>query len=164
MIVAKLDRLSRDVEHVFKINKQLGEGRLICCDLPSTDILTLSIFAGLAQRERELISIRTKYALKAKKERGEKLGSPHNFTNEGRKKGAKAMRDKARGNVHNRRAIPLIVSLRDKGQTYQKICDTLNQSGFQTVRGGIFRPTTVKLLYDRHKAQPAIVTGKQLKV
>ncbi|MFK7983226.1 MAG: recombinase family protein, partial [Saprospiraceae bacterium] len=67
LIVAKLDRLSRDVEHIFQIKKKLGK-LFISCDLPNTDSLTLSIFAGIAQRERELISIRTKLALKAKKD------------------------------------------------------------------------------------------------
>lgn len=83
LVVAKLDRLSRDVEHIFSIHKRL-DGLFKSCDLPTTDSLTLSIFAGLAQREREIISIRTKQALKAKKEKGIKLGKPENFNNNGR--------------------------------------------------------------------------------
>jgi DNA invertase Pin-like site-specific DNA recombinase len=150
LIVAKLDRLSRDVEHVFKIKKVLGEN-LICCDLPTTDSLVLSIFAGLAQRERELISIRTKAALKVKKEKGATLGTLKNLTIKGRKKGAQAMKDKANKNMNNVRATLLIVSLRDSGKTLQAICDELNKNGFQTARNKQFKPTTVKLLYERAK-------------
>jgi len=48
LVVAKLDRLSRDVEHIFRLQKQLGD-RFKSCALPNSDSLTLSIFAGLAQ-------------------------------------------------------------------------------------------------------------------
>ena len=48
LIVAKLDRLSRDVEHIFQLKKKLGK-LFISCDLPNSDSLTLSIFAGIAQ-------------------------------------------------------------------------------------------------------------------
>ena len=95
MIVAKLGRLSRDVEHIFQLKKKLGKF-FISCDLPNTDSLTLSIFAGIAQRERELISIRTKAALKAKKKRGAKLGKPKNFSNEGRRLGVETVKERAR--------------------------------------------------------------------
>ncbi|RRB06840.1 recombinase family protein [Larkinella rosea] len=77
LTVAKLDRLSRDVEHFFRMQKQLGS-LFKSCDLPTTDALTLSIYAGIAQRERELISIRTKQALQTKKKQGEKLGKLSN--------------------------------------------------------------------------------------
>jgi DNA invertase Pin-like site-specific DNA recombinase len=72
--VAKLDRLSRDVKHIFKIPKQLVS-LFKSCDLPTTDALTLPINAGIAQRERELICIRTRQALQAKKKQGQSLVS-----------------------------------------------------------------------------------------
>ncbi|WP_052600189.1 recombinase family protein [Aureispira sp. CCB-QB1] len=149
LIVAKLDRLSRDVEHVFKIHKQLHE-RLVCCDLPQTDTLTLSIFAGLAQKERELISIRTKAALATKKEQGHKLGNPDNFSDEGRKKGSQTTIQKALNNPNNKRAIQLISSFKKEGLSYQKIADTLNNNAFKTATGKPFGRNTVKYIYDKY--------------
>lgn len=151
LVVAKLDRLSRDVEHIFKIQKQLGE-RFKSCDLPSTDSLTLSIFAGLAQREREIISIRTKQALKAKKEKGAKLGKPENFSIEGRRAGATSRREAAEQNPTNKRALLLITHCREKGLSFSQIARELNANGFLTVRGKPYQKATVKILYDRKAA------------
>ena len=119
LIVAKLDRLSRDVEHIFKIQKKLGEHRFKSCDLPSSDSLTLSIFAGLAQREREIISIRTKVALQAKKAQGVKLGKPENLTQEARDKGVVAIKEKAKKNRNNRVATALIEKCKREKMTLQ---------------------------------------------
>lgn len=101
--MAKLDRLSRDVEHIFKIQKQLGS-LFKSCDLPTTDALTLSIYAGIAQRERELISIRTRQALQAKKRQGATLGKPENLTDIGRSAGVATRQAKAKNNLNNQRA------------------------------------------------------------
>ena len=148
LIVAKLDRLSRDVEHIFKIQKQLGE-RFKSCDLPSTDSLTLSIFAGLAQREREIISIRTKQALKAKKEQGARLGKPENFSIEGRRAGGASRRATAEKHPNNKRALSLIVHCRANGLSFAETAKELNTNGFLTVRGKPYQKATVKILYDR---------------
>ncbi len=154
LIVAKLDRLSRNVEETFKIKRQLND-HLICCDLPQTDSLTLSIFAGLAQRERELISLRTAAALQAKKARGFSLGKIENLTEEGRKKGASRMQEKAVQNDRNKRATQLIISWKKQGATLQEIADKLNANSFETVRGKEFQPATVWYLHKRS-------TGKEV--
>jgi DNA invertase Pin-like site-specific DNA recombinase len=148
LIVAKLDRLSRDVEHIFGIKRKLGEN-LKSCDLPSTDSMTLSIFAGIAQRERELISIRTKAALKQKKKHGVKLGSPQNLTNEARAKGTAAIKRKAAENKNNRLATALIEKCKRENMTLQAIADELNYHGFSTVRGKNFHKVSVSRLIKR---------------
>jgi DNA invertase Pin-like site-specific DNA recombinase len=148
LVVAKLDRLSRDVEHIFKIQKQLGE-RFKSCDLPTTDALTLSIFAGLAQREREIISIRTKVALQAKKAQGVKLGNPEHLTQEARDKGVAAIKAKAKANTHNRVASALIDKCKKENKTLQAIADELNQHGFKTSQGKRFNPISVSRLFRR---------------
>lgn len=150
LVVAKLDRLSRDVEHIFSVQKQLGD-RFKSCDLPSTDSLTLSIFAGLAQREREIISIRTKQALKAKKAQGTILGKPENFSHAGRKAGASTMKEKAQTNPVNTRATSLINRCREQQMSFEAIAQELNKHGFRTVRGKEFKKMTVKLLFDRYQ-------------
>jgi DNA invertase Pin-like site-specific DNA recombinase len=148
LVVAKLDRLSRDVEHIFKIQKQLGE-RFKSCDLPTTDALTLSIFAGLAQREREIISIRTKVALQAKKAQGVKLGNPEHLTQEARDKGVAAIKAKAKANTHNRVASALIDKCKKENKTLQAIANELNQHGFKTSQGKRFNPISVSRLANR---------------
>jgi len=75
MVVSKLDRLGRDVhlisglmvERVPFIVTELGV---------DTDPFMLHLYAALAEKERAVISARTKAALKAAKARGVKLGSP----------------------------------------------------------------------------------------
>lgn len=145
LIVAKLDRLSRDVEHIFKIKKLLGD-RFKSCDLPSTDSLTLSIFSGIAQRERELISIRTKQALQAKKRQGVKLGKPENFNNTGRDKGVKTIKDKAQKNENTIRAKSLAIVHRKQGMSFNKIANLLNENGFRSSKNGLFYSQSVKRL------------------
>ena len=146
LVVAKLDRLSRDVEHVFRLMRVLG-GRLRSFDLPTTDSFTLSIFAGLAQRERELISIRTRQALAVKKAQGFKLGRLENLTQEGRNKGAERVRQLANENPKNIQVGAVIKMYRKQGQTFQEIAEQLNKSHFRTVRGKLFTKAMVRYLW-----------------
>lgn len=69
LVIAKLDRLARDVEFTFKV-MNLGID-IHFTDMPVVNTMILGVFASVAQYERELISARTKAALQAKKERGE---------------------------------------------------------------------------------------------
>jgi len=151
LIVAKLDRLSRDVEHIFSIKKKLGN-LFKSCDLPNTDSLTLSIFAGLAQRERELISIRTKAALKVKKAQGVKLGNPQHLTNLSRTNSIISIKKKAAENVNNTRAMSLIVRCKKDGMSLGAIATELNNNGFLTAKNKSFQKTTVQRLYSRYLA------------
>ncbi len=74
LVIAKLDRLCRDVEFTFRV---INEGIDIhFCDMPVVNTIILGVFASVAQYERELISERTKAALAAKKARGGKCGRP----------------------------------------------------------------------------------------
>ena len=72
LVIAKLDRLARDVEFTFKV---LNTGIDIhFTDMPVVNSMILGVFAAVAQYEREMVSSRTKQALDAKKARGEKTG------------------------------------------------------------------------------------------
>lgn len=148
LVVAKLDRLSRDVEHIFKIQKQLGSF-FKSCDLPTTDALTLSIHAGIAQRERELISIRTRQALEAKKRKGEKLGTINNLTIAGRKAGGIINKINATNNKNNKRAKAIILEYKAKGMSLKSIIDSLNNNGFYTATGKKFHKTTVSRIFKK---------------
>jgi DNA invertase Pin-like site-specific DNA recombinase len=75
IIVAKLDRLSRDV--AFIAGLMAARVPFTCCDIPGADPFQLHIYAAMAEQERRMISARTKAALAAKKAQGAKLGNPN---------------------------------------------------------------------------------------
>jgi len=73
LVIAKLDRLCRDVEFCFRV---VNTGIDIhFCDMPTINTLLLGVFASVAQYERELTSDRTKKALAVKKAQGCKMGA-----------------------------------------------------------------------------------------
>ncbi len=74
LIVAKLDRLGRDV-HFLSGLMQSGVN-FIAVDNPNANKLTLHILAAMAEYEREQISARTIAGLAAAKARGTILGNP----------------------------------------------------------------------------------------
>jgi DNA invertase Pin-like site-specific DNA recombinase len=75
IVVAKLDRLSRDVAFISGLMARRVP--FIVAELgPNVDPFILHLFAAVAERERAMISERTRAALAAAKERGAKLGSP----------------------------------------------------------------------------------------
>lgn len=72
LVIAKLDRMSRDVEFTFKV---INTGIDIhFTDMPVVNSMILGVFAAVAQYEREMVSTRTKQALAAKKARNEAVG------------------------------------------------------------------------------------------
>lgn len=73
LVIAKLDRLARDVEFTFRV---INSGiEIHFCDMPVVNTMILGVFASVAQYERELCSSRTKAALEQKKAAGAKLGA-----------------------------------------------------------------------------------------
>jgi DNA invertase Pin-like site-specific DNA recombinase len=78
VIVAKLDRLSRDVAFVSGLMAQRVP--FIVAELGrDADPFMLHLYAALAEKERRLISDRTRAALAAKKAQGARLGNPRNI-------------------------------------------------------------------------------------
>lgn len=103
LVIAKLDRLARDVEFTFKI-KNTGIN-IYFCDMPLCNTMVLGMFATVAEYERELISTRTKNALQAKIRRGEKLGRPKGCaaSQNAIEASVTVRKDKAKANEHNLR-------------------------------------------------------------
>lgn len=135
LIVAKLDRLGRDVEFLFRLKK--GDVKFECCDIPELNTLSLGIFATFAQHERELISKRTKEALNALKEKGVKLGNPRIHEIDREKAVAlanKAVKDKANANINNIRAFEVIAGARKLGKNWAEITKMLDGK-FETSQG-----------------------------
>lgn len=133
LIVAKLDRLSRRVSFIFALKECAVRFRAL--DLPETcDVLTLAIYSGLAEQERNLISQRTKAALAALKERGVKLGKD-NLTGDGRKKAVETIKAKAAQNTNNIASLSRAKELHTLGLSYYKIALQINEEGYMTSRG-----------------------------
>lgn len=136
LVVAKLDRLSRDVETIAHILKR-KKLDFVVASMPHADKFQLHIYAALAEQEREFISLRTKQALAPMKGTGKLGGNRGNID-----KANEAA--KAQADAHAQRVMDTIQPLRDAGRTLQQIADTLNKTGVTTARGGKWYPTTVK--------------------
>ena len=151
LIVAKLDRLSRNVAFTSKLLESDVEIKF--CDFPEANRLVLHIIASIAEYEAGLISTRTKQALKAKKARGVRLGKPENLVNNLGKAITKSNltnRQKALDNDNNRRAIAMLKVLVTQDQSLSEMARRLNEEGFVTSRGKQFTAWQVSVLLKRY--------------
>ncbi len=148
LVVAKIDRLSRNTEDALQIYRMLDQ-RLESCDIPNLDKFTLTLFMAIADRERELIALRTKAALAEKRKQvGEwRTGSVPFKTGAATRKSVKINQAKASKNDHNRRAAAMITSLRAGGNSWSNIAKTLNEAGFKTAQGKLFQAVQVQRLF-----------------
>lgn len=144
LVIAKTDRF-RNVLQALTVLDDMGQDNIMFCDLPHTDRFTLTLFFALAERERLITSIRTKAALKVKKEQGIKLGRPNaEFTAEMVAKSVKVRKEKAAENGNNKRAWATVQHMTDK--PLKEIADYLNTNGFTTSNGGKWRGNQVSRL------------------
>jgi len=152
LAVAKLDRLSRDLLNTLQVFEQLEE-RLFSCDIPTQngriDKMMLQLIGAFAERERMLISLRTKGALDAKKERGETWNRNSTWTDSARDKGLTTIKENAATNKNTSRAKNYATILRTQGKTLENIADVLNKEAFTTAKGKQFNKALVKYLIDK---------------
>lgn len=132
VVVAKLDRLSRDVAFIAGLMAQRVP--FIVAELgPDADPFMLHIYAALAEKERAMIAARTKAALAGKVGTGV-LGNRTNLA-EASAKGAEANRAGAQAFAANVR--PIIESIRKAGITSNRgIAAELNARRVESARGG----------------------------
>lgn len=145
LLIAKLDRLARNVAFVSALMESGVE--FIAVDMPTANKLTIHIIAAIAEHEAQLISQRTKAALQALKERGEKLGKPENMTHDAQITGAKVNQEKAVKAMQT--AAYVAKGLRSKGATLERIASELNDNGYTTRQGKAFTRCTVQRMLDR---------------
>lgn len=141
LLVAKLDRLSRDVETIAHLIKRVT--LKVAC-MPFADNFQLHLYAALAEQEREFISKRTIAALKSAKAQGVKLGGLRSGTAE-RNKGLqdKAARDAEPLRIHMER-------MRSEGLSLRAMAAELNQWKVATVTGkGEWQASQVKRVLER---------------
>ena len=159
VIVAKLDRLSRDSEFLLKLYG--GDVPLIFGDLPEVDgsaasRLIVQMMANIAEFERRRIGERTKEALAELKLKGAKLGTPANLKQEHREKGARAATVKRRHAAIEQMSdvAELITPLRRDGMSLQHIARHLNEQEYPTRKGKRWSATQVKRVLDRMATLP----------
>jgi DNA invertase Pin-like site-specific DNA recombinase len=130
ILVAKLDRLSRDVHFISGL--MVHKIPFIVAELGAdADPFMLHIYAALAEKERRLISQRTRDALAAKKAQGVKLG------------GLNAGGIKNRANARQRAEAlrPILAEL--DGMSARAIAAGLNVRKVPTPNGGPWYAATV---------------------
>ena len=141
VVVAKLDRLSRDVHFISGL--MAHQVPFIVAELGTdTDPFMLHIYAAFAERERREISRRTIAALDAAKARGVKLGSP--CPGVGGLKGGAVNRRKAREFAATIRArLEPLLDARPEA-SFREMAEYLNERQIASRLGGRWHPTSVR--------------------
>lgn len=139
LVIAKSDRF-RNLEQALEVYR-LMDGNIYFCDVPmaedkATYKFMLSLGWSLAEREAAITSLRTKQALQAKRDRGERVGN-HNavITSSMRENSIASRKQDAQLNENNRKAYKLVCLLREQGKSFAEISRELNESGYRTSNG-----------------------------
>lgn len=138
LIVAKLDRLARNVAFVSMLMESKVE--FVCADMPEATPLTIHIMAAMAEHEAKAISDRTKKALAAAKARGVKLGKSMDEAKAGRGRATQQ-------EIADRKAKAVgetMVALRSGGMNFTQVAAALNGMGVATPRGAQWTVQAVK--------------------
>ncbi|TIX79187.1 MAG: resolvase, partial [Mesorhizobium sp.] len=144
VVVAKLDRLSRDVAFISALMAKRTP--FIVAEL-GADVspFMLHIYAAVAEQERAMISLRTKDALAAVKARGVKLGNPQI------RKAQKAAAERRTAIAEDFAAnvLPIIREIQATGASMRKTAAALNARGIPAARGGTWAATQISDILKR---------------
>jgi DNA invertase Pin-like site-specific DNA recombinase len=146
VLVSKLDRLSRDVAFVARLMAQRVP--FIVAELGrDADPFMLHLYAAVAEKERRLISERTKAALAIRKASGSKLGNPINIHEAGDSGRASLI---GTADEHARSLLLLLRALRTEGTiSIGGVTRALNERKVPTVRGAQWHVSSVSNLLAR---------------
>jgi DNA invertase Pin-like site-specific DNA recombinase len=151
LVIAKLDRLSRDA--TFLLTLQDSGVRFVAADMPDANDLTVGIMALVARQERQAISRRTKEALAVAKARGVRLGNPNGaaaFRRAGKGTGAAIAAVSANASSRADQLRPVIQRLQAGGvASLGGLAAALNEEGILTPRGGRWHASSVRNLMAR---------------
>ena len=157
IMVAKIDRMSRDVEHIAGLVKRTP---FKVATMPQADPLQFHIYAALAEQERAFIGQRTRSALAALKARAASGDAASIAKVENRTRGREAAHAKGNGaavagavakaDTYAQSMVEAIkTAMFDGVTTLQQCADHLNSRGKTTSRGAKFSPMTVSRLCQR---------------
>jgi len=156
LLIAKLDRLARNVSFVSSLMDSKVKFKAV--DFPEANELTIHILSAIAQHEAKIISSRIVDALAVKKRKGETMGTPKNLTYNDRLKGIEAIKENAKNNLNNIKAIAFIEKCIQTKYTLQSITNELNKSQFKTAKGKEFSPMQVSRLINQIKKEKGLIT------
>ena len=156
LIVAKLDRLARNVAFVSALLETPGV-EFAAADFPQASRMMIQLLAVFGEYEREMISKRTREALAARRRRGLPLGTPRNLV---RGNTLAPQLNRARARAEAERARPIIDRLRQEGfESTRELAEELNRRGYTTPRGMEWHPMTVARVLSRlDRTEEAAVT------
>lgn len=142
LIIAKLDRLARNVHFVSGLME--SKVKFVACDMPEANELTIHIMAAFAEHEAKRISQRTKEALAVAKSRGVVLG----------KAGAKNLRPnieerKSAANAFAERLRPIFDGMKVRGLSQRGMVEELNNVGVPAPKGGAWMLSQVQRVIRR---------------
>jgi DNA invertase Pin-like site-specific DNA recombinase len=145
LIIAKLDRLARNVKFISNLMETSVE--FVAVDMPTASRFALHIMAAVAEQEAVMIADRTRKALATAKAKGTKLGRRDDkiaaYANKGAK--ASALRRRADAEKRNVDLIARIDHYRSEGAlTLRQIAARLNDEGIMTARGGEWSAVQVR--------------------
>lgn len=148
VIVAKLDRLSRDVHFISGL--MAHKVPFVVAELGTdADPFMLHLYAALAEKERSLIAQRTRDALKAAKARGVVLGNP----NLAEVRDRAVASTKAEAERFAKNVAPIIREIQSSGvASHRGIARSLNARGVATARGGEWTAVQVGSILQRVEA------------
>jgi DNA invertase Pin-like site-specific DNA recombinase len=151
VVIAKLDRLSRDVAFISGLMAKRIP--FVVAELGSNvDPFMLHIYAAVAEKERALISDRTRHALQEAKKRGVVLGGPKLAEAQQRSVEVRS----AQADAFASNVLPVIRDIQASGATsLRQIAAALNARGIATARGGTWAATQVRDILQRTSAVPA---------
>jgi DNA invertase Pin-like site-specific DNA recombinase len=139
LVIAKLDRLARNAEFLLRLQNSGVD--FTACDCPTADRFTVGVLALVAQRERELISERTRLGMAAAKTKGVKLGTP----NPEKAVAAMVVANKTAKAEFAAKVLPIIEEIKSAGvSTLRGICQCLGRRGISTRNGKNWYPATVR--------------------
>jgi DNA invertase Pin-like site-specific DNA recombinase len=149
LVIAKLDRLSRNVAFIAALMDSGVD--FVAADMPLANRLTVHVLAAVAEHEREAISARTKAALAAARARGVRLGNAPGYcpcAGRGNTEAVAAIERRADDRAS--RLAPMVADIRANGITSLRgIARELTLRGALTARGGQWNASRVKLLLQR---------------
>jgi DNA invertase Pin-like site-specific DNA recombinase len=145
LVIAKLDRLSRNVSFISQLMEAGVE--FVAADMPSANRLTIHIVSAMAEYERDLISHRVKAALAAAIARGTRVGNPNVLAVQ-----AKAVEAaQQRADAFALRMAPVLTEIEGDGfLSLPQLGRILERRGYRTAQGKTtWNPSTVRSLQQR---------------